>query len=178
MESLKNKNLRKKNKRLVIKLLGLVLGSILFAFALVPLYNLICTVTGLNGKTNSVADESTTKVDLTRSIKVEFTSTVMPGLGWNFYPNQSSVNVHPGEILAVTFTAKNITNGVVAGQAIPSLSPGQASPYFKKLECFCFQRQELKAGETKIMPLRFFVSNDLPQDVKEMTLSYSFFSAK
>ncbi|NCV80213.1 MAG: cytochrome c oxidase assembly protein, partial [Actinobacteria bacterium] len=120
MESLKNKNLRKKNKRLVIKLLGLVLGSILFAFALVPLYNLICTVTGLNGKTNSVADESTTKVDLTRSIKVEFTSTVMPGLGWNFYPNQSSVNVHPGEILAVTFTAKNITNGVVAGQAIPS----------------------------------------------------------
>lgn len=177
MESLKNKNLRKKNKLLVIKLLGLVLGSILFAFALVPLYNLICTVTGLNGKTNLVADKSSTKVDLTRSIKVEFTSTVMPGLGWNFYPNQSSVNVHPGEILAVTFTAKNITNGVVAGQAIPSLSPGQASPYFKKLECFCFQRQELKAGETKIFPMRFYISTDLPKDVNTVTLSYAFYSA-
>ena len=177
MESLKNKNLRKKNKLLVIKLLGLVLGSILFAFALVPLYNLICTVTGLNGKTNSVADELSTKVDLTRSIKVEFTSTVMPGLGWNFYPNQSSVNVNPGEILAVTFTAKNITNGLVAGQAIPSLSPGQASPYFKKLECFCFQRQELKAGETKIFPMRFYISTDLPKDINTVTLSYAFYSA-
>ena len=177
MEPLKNRTLRKKNKHLVIKLCGLVLGSILFAFALVPLYNLICTVTGLNGKTNSVADESSTKVDLTRSIKVEFTSTVMPGLGWNFYPNQSSINVHPGEILAVTFTAKNITNGVVAGQAIPSLSPGQASPYFKKLECFCFQRQELKAGETKIFPMRFYISTDLPKDINTMTLSYAFYSA-
>jgi cytochrome c oxidase assembly protein subunit 11 len=177
MESLKSRNLRRKNKRLVFKLLGLVLGSILFAFALVPIYNLICTVSGLNGKTNSVADESATTVDLTRSIKVEFTSTVMPGLGWNFYPNQTSVNVHPGEIEAVTFTAKNITNEVVAGQAIPSLSPGQASPYFKKLECFCFQRQELKAGETKIMPMRFYISPNLPKDINTVTLSYAFYSA-
>ncbi len=177
MEPLKKSNLRKKNKRLVIKLLGLVLGSILFAFSLVPLYNLICTVTGLNGKTNSEAVESTNKIDVTRSIKVEFTSTVMPGLGWNFYPNQSSVNVHPGEILAVTFTAKNITNGVVAGQAIPSISPGKASPYFKKLECFCFQRQELKAGETKIFPMRFYISTDLPKDISTVTLSYAFYSA-
>jgi len=136
METLKQKTLNKKNKKLVLKLVGMVLGSIVFAFSLVPLYNLICNVTGLNGKTNSVADQSSLKIDASRWVKVEFTSTVMPGLGWNFYPNQSNVNVHPGEIMSVTFTAKNITNEDVVGQAIPSVSPGQASPYFKKLNAF------------------------------------------
>jgi len=154
----------------------MVLGSIVFAFSLVPLYNLICNVTGLNGKTNSVADQSSLKIDASRWVKVEFTSTVMPGLGWNFYPNQSNVNVHPGEIMSVTFTAKNITNEDVVGQAIPSVSPGQASPYFKKIECFCFKNQKLRAGEKKTFPMRFYVSTNLPQDIKTVTLSYAFYN--
>ena len=176
METLKQKTLNKKNKKLVLKLVGMVLGSIVFAFSLVPLYNLICNVTGLNGKTNSVADQSSLKIDASRWVKVEFTSTVMPGLGWNFYPNQSNVNVHPGEIMSVTFTAKNITNEVVVGQAIPSVSPGQASPYFKKIECFCFKNQKLRAGEKKTFPMRFYVSTNLPQDIKTVTLSYAFYN--
>jgi cytochrome c oxidase assembly protein subunit 11 len=176
METLKQKTLNKKNKKLVLKLVGMVLGSIVFAFSLVPLYNLICNVTGLNGKTNSVADQSSLKIDASRWVKVEFTSTVMPGLGWNFYPNQSNVNVHPGEIMSVTFTAKNITNEDVVGQAIPSVSPGQASPYFKKIECFCFKNQKLRAGEKKTFPMRFYVSTNLPQDIKTVTLSYAFYN--
>lgn len=176
METLKQKTLNKKNKKLVLKLVGMVLGSIVFAFSLVPLYNLICNVTGLNGKTNSVADQSSLKIDASRWVKVEFTSTVMPGLGWNFYPNQSNVNVHPGEIMNVTFTAKNITNEDVVGQAIPSVSPGQASPYFKKIECFCFKNQKLRAGEKKTFPMRFYVSTNLPQDIKTVTLSYAFYN--
>jgi len=176
METIKQKTLNKKNKKLVLKLVGMVLGSIVFAFSLVPLYNLICNVTGLNGKTNSVADQSSLKIDASRWVKVEFTSTVMPGLGWNFYPNQSNVNVHPGEIMSVTFTAKNITNEDVVGQAIPSVSPGQASPYFKKIECFCFKNQKLRAGEKKTFPMRFYVSTNLPQDIKTVTLSYAFYN--
>jgi cytochrome c oxidase assembly protein subunit 11 len=176
METLEQKNLNKKNKKLVLKLVGIVLGSIIFAFSLVPLYNLICNVTGLNGKTNSVADQSSSKIDSSRWVKVEFTSTVMPGLGWNFYPDQSNVKVHPGEIMNVTFTAKNITNEDVVGQAIPSVSPGQASSYFKKIECFCFKNQKLRAGETKTFPMRFYVSTDLPQDIKTVTLSYAFYN--
>lgn len=166
------------NKKLGFKLVWIVVGSIVFAFALVPLYDVLCTMTGLNGKTNSTATElKNAKVDKTRWVTVQFTSNVMPGLGWNFYPKQASIKLHPGQVETVLFEAKNITSQVVAGQAIPSVTPGIASGYLKKIECFCFTRQELKAGETKIMPLRFFVSPDLPSDVNEMTLSYAFFSA-
>ncbi len=167
------------NKKLGLKMVWIVAGSLAFAFALVPLYDVLCTMTGLNGKTDTSASlQKSAQVDATRWVTVQFTSSVMPGLGWNFYPKQSSIRVHPGQVETVLFEAKNITSQTVAGQAIPSVTPGQGASYLKKIECFCFQRQELKAGETKVMPLRFFVSNDLPQDVKEMTLSYSFFSAK
>lgn len=167
------------NKKLGLKMIWIVVGSLVFAFALVPLYDVLCTMTGLNGKTDTSASVSGgNQVDTTRWVTVQFTSSVMPGLGWNFYPKQSSIKVRPGQVETVLFEAKNITSQAVAGQAIPSVTPGQAAAYLKKIECFCFQRQELKAGETKIMPLRFFVSNELPPDVKEMTLSYSFFSVK
>ena len=167
-----------KNKALVKKLLWLVLGSLLFAFALVPLYDVLCSLTGLNGKTNnSAAVLSKAKEDDSRWVTVQFTTNVMPGLGWNFYPKQPSIRVHPGKIESVVFVAKNITNQTVVGRAVPSITPGIAAANLKKIECFCFVNQSLKPGEQKEMPLRFFVSPDLPKDVSEMTLSYAFFPA-
>ncbi|MFZ9642007.1 MAG: cytochrome c oxidase assembly protein [Candidatus Methylopumilus sp.] len=168
---------QKANKKLVIKLVWGVFGALLFAFALVPLYNVICNVTGLNGKTNSLPDKVSQQVDLSREVVVELTSTVMPGLGWDFYPETSSVKLHPGQIQSVNFIAKNVTNEIVTGQAIPSISPGEATSYFKKIECFCFQRQSLNPGEVKKMPLRFYVSPDLPKDIHVITLSYAFYNA-
>ena len=169
---------RQSNRRLGFKLLWIVAAALLFAYALVPLYDVLCRVTGLNGKTeNSAATYANTRVDSTRWVTVEFTGNVMPGLGWNFYPKQASIRVHPGQIETVLFVAKNITNDVVTGQAVPSVSPSLASLYFKKIECFCFRQQALQPGETKEMPLRFYVSPDLPEDVKAVTLSYAFFNA-
>lgn len=167
-----------KNKRLGLKLVWIVVGSLLFAFALVPLYDVLCTLTGLNGKTSNTAElVSKAKLDNSRMVNVQFTSNVMPGLGWNFYPKQPNIKLHPGQIETVVFVAKNITNQVVVGQAVPSVTPGIASANLKKIECFCFIRQALQPGEEKEMPLRFFVSPELPRDVTEMTLSYSFFPA-
>ncbi len=167
-----------KNKKLVRKLILLVIGSLLFAFALVPLYDVLCTLTGLNGKTNNTAAViAMAKVDNTRWVNVQFTTNVMPGLGWNFYPKQASIRLHPGKIETVIFVAKNTTNEVATGRAVPSITPGIAAANLKKIECFCFVNQSLKPGEEKEMPLRFFVSPELPKDVTDMTLSYAFFPA-
>lgn len=166
------------NKKLALKLVWIIVGALLFAFALVPLYDVICSVTGLNGKTSNIAQMAgKQKVDTSREVTVQFVSAVMPGLGWNFYPMQTSVKVHPGQVTVVMFEAKNTTSEVVAGQAIPSVTPGKASAHLKKIECFCFVRQSLNPGQVKQLPLRFFISADLPPDVNELTLSYSFFPA-
>lgn len=170
--------LKSANTKLAKKMVWVAAGSLLFAFALVPLYDVLCSITGLNGKTDNAASTlAKAKVDTTRNVTVQFTSAVMPGLGWNFYPKQSSITLHPGKIETVLFEAKNITSQVVVGQAIPSVTPGIASVYLKKVECFCFVNQSLKPGETKIMPLRFFIDPAIPKDINVMTLSYSFFEA-
>ncbi len=166
------------NKRLGLKLLWLAAGAIAFAFALVPFYNMICSATGLNGKTSNTASTlAKAKVDNSRLVTVEFVGSVMSGLGWNFAPKQASITLHPGQITSVLFEAKNTTSEILAGQAIPSVTPGEAAVFLHKIECFCFQKQTLKPGEVREMPLRFFLDPDLPKEVKVLTLSYSFFPA-
>ncbi len=168
--------LKQANRRLAMKLLLMIAAAIAFAFALVPFYDLLCKVTGLNGKTGGAAQAiPVSKVDATRWVTVEFTSTVMPGISWEFRPAQTRMRVHPGEVTRVSYLAKNPTNQLTIGQAVPSVSPGWAAAHFNKINCFCFQRQELGAGESREMPLVFFVSPDLPADVQEISLSYSLF---
>ncbi|MDP2694153.1 MAG: cytochrome c oxidase assembly protein [Gallionella sp.] len=168
--------LRHKNWRLTIKLLLMVAAATGFAFALVPFYDLLCEVTGLNGKTGAaVQGAQASKVDAARWVTVEFTSTVMPGMSWEFRPAQTRMRVHPGETARISYLARNPTNQVMTGQAVPSVSPGWAAQHFNKIECFCFQRQVLKPGEVKEMPLVFFVSPELPAEVQEISLSYTLF---
>jgi cytochrome c oxidase assembly protein subunit 11 len=86
--------------------------------------------------------------------------------------------VHPGEVTEVNYIARNRTGETVAGQAVPSLAPGLAAKYFNKTECFCFTRQTLGPDEEKLMPLRFVVDPELPEDVGTVSLSYTFFPAE
>lgn len=170
--------LAKSNKRLVGILSLITLAMFGFGFALVPLYNLFCDITGLNGKTG-VADAravETSRVDTSRWVTVEFTGHVS-GLAWEFRPMQDKVRVHPGQAVVVKYYAHNRGIETAAGNAVPSVSPGEAAAHFKKVQCFCFTRQELKAGESREMPVQFLVEYDLPKEVKTLTLSYAFFNA-
>ncbi|MDH3672468.1 MAG: cytochrome c oxidase assembly protein [Gammaproteobacteria bacterium] len=170
--------LAKSNKRLVGILSLITLAMLGFGFALVPLYDLFCDVTGLNGKTG-VADAKAveaSRVDTSRWVTVEFTSQVN-GLAWEFRPMQNKIRVHPGEAALVKYYAHNRGLETAAGNAVPSVSPGEAAAHFKKVQCFCFTRQELKAGESREMPVQFLVEYDLPKEVKTLTLSYVFFNA-
>ena len=133
-QAVETETIAQKNTKLVRKLLWMVLGSLAFAFALVPLYDVLCTLTGLNGKTeNSAALVSTAIPDETRWVTVQFTSNVMPGLGWNFSPKQASIKLHPGQIETVVFVAKNITSQVVVGQAVPSVTPGITTTFVPRV---------------------------------------------
>ncbi len=170
------------HRRLIARLVLLVAASAAFGIALVPLYDTLCRVAGLNGKTFSAgglaADEKPLEhVDRSRLVKVEFTGTVMPGLPWELRPLQNSVELHPGEMQQAAFLVHNTADHAVVGQAIPSVTPGQAAQHFRKIECFCFNQQVLGPGEVREMPLMFIVKPELDTDVRTITLSYAFFKA-
>ena len=153
-----------------------VIGMFGFGFALVPLYDVFCDVTGLNGKTGGqIALPVELNVDTGREITVEFMATLNESMPWSFYPEVKSVRVHPGQPTKISFYARNNTGAEVIGQAVPSIAPGLAASYFQKTECFCFTEQALQAGEEKHMPVVFIVDPSIPKDINVLTLSYTFF---
>ena len=163
------------NRLLLRKLLVIAVGMFGFGFALVPFYETICEVAGIRNVFQ--ADKATpqnTQVDTSRSVAVELDSNTQK-LAWTFRPLDASVSVHPGAVTQVTYEVRNTLDRAVTGQAFPSYSPQQAAGYFKKLECFCFRQQTLGPGEVRRMPVVFVIDPDVPDDVRTITLSYTFF---
>jgi len=159
------------------KLLGVVFGMFCFGFALVPLYDVICDVTGLNGKTGARYEVSQKlEVDETRWVTVQFTTSNNADMPWNFAPTDMVLKVRPGEINETFFTAKNTTDQRMTAQAVPSVAPFHVAEYLHKTECFCFNQQVLEPGESIEMPLRFFVDAEIPERVSKLTLSYTLFN--
>jgi cytochrome c oxidase assembly protein subunit 11 len=163
------------NRSLTGKLLLLAVAMFGFGYLLVPLYDVFCDITGFGGRTNTVAESRQENPDFSRSIRVEFVTTVNEYAPWEFGADRDSMEVTPGKMYYATFTAKNLTGETKIAQAVPSVAPVSASGHFKKIECFCFTNQEFQANEERAMPLQFIVDPDLPEFVDTVTLQYTFY---
>ncbi|MFN2348181.1 MAG: cytochrome c oxidase assembly protein [Thioalkalivibrio sp.] len=170
-------NRDRSNRRTVTTLGAVVLGMFGFGFALVPLYDVICEVTGLNGRSASLSGESQAQfeVDLDRTVTVEFVAVLNQEMDWQFRPQVSTIEVHPGQQYTMNYVARNQRDMEVVGQAVPSVSPSSASRHFNKTECFCFTRQVFAPYEAREMPVTFMVDPRLPSSVERLTLAYTFF---
>ena len=167
------------NRRTAARLAVVVFAMFGFGYALVPLYEVLCEITGLGGRTGVVqASALDDAVDTSRTIKVQFLGTVSSRLPWEFRPDVASMEVHPGQVYETTYFAKNLSSVTTIGQARPSVAPSVASLHFNKTECFCFTRQEFGPGEARSLPVRFVLSRDLPAGIGTVTLSYAFFNSE
>jgi len=168
------------NGRLARKLAIFAVAMVAFGFLLVPLYRVYCTVTGENDTTIrriAYGDAVKQKTDASRWVTVEFVATTSGTLPWEFSPESPRLRVHPGDLVLTRFHARNVADRAIVGQAIPTITPGEAAGHFHKIECFCFTRQPLAPGEAKEMPLQFQVDAQLPADISTLTLAYTFFEA-
>ena len=167
---------------------GLVAGKMLllaaamfgFGYLMVPIYDIVCDLTGLNGKTGRVSEaeaRAEAGENESREITVEFVASVNSGGSWRFRPNAHTMTVRPGELYHATYHAENLRDEAVVGQATPSVSPFAAAKYFNKTECFCFTRQSFEPRGSRDMPLTFVIDPDIPINVDRVTLSYTFFDS-
>lgn len=157
--------------------LGVVgVGMFIFAIWIMPpIYDVFCEITGLNGKTGGAYKAVPAGVDTSRTITVQFMATNNEAMPWEFKPHVQSIKVHPGEQSQITYLAHNVTGRDMVSQAIPSIVPFKATNYFHKTECFCFEQQLLKAGESAELPMIFIVDLDIPEYIHTITLSYTLF---
>jgi len=168
---------RPSHGRTALKLCALVVGMFGFGFALVPLYDVFCDITGLGGRTGGqyTYDPADMQRDPSRLVKVNFITNTNGGMPWKFWSESGGVRIHPGDLKQVNFYVTNTTDRRMVGQAVPSVVPPKAAEFFHKTECFCFNSQVLEPGETMEMPMRFIVDPNLPDNVQSISLSYALF---
>lgn len=167
-----------KNRGLIGRLLLMAGGMFVFGFALVPLYDAFCEVTGLGGRTNTEAAVVTERPDESRTVTVEFVASLGGFAPWDFEPSVRSMQVHPGRLYQTHYVARNRSSGRLMGHAVPSVAPGSAARHFQKTECFCFTPQEFLPEEERDMPVVFIIDPELPGHVDRVTLSYTFFAGQ
>ena len=169
-----------RNRRFLGRALVVCASMFLFGFACVPIYRIACDHGYLGGRVRNTPD-SIDKVakytaDESRWVTVQFVANVNSALHWQFKPEVVSMRVHPGALNEAWFDATNDAAQAIVGNAVPSVAPNKASPYFNKTECFCFTEQTLQPGESRRMPVRFVVDPKLPADIGTLTLSYTFYN--
>ncbi len=169
---------KKISRKFWIKLISAPILMFFFAYALVPIYEVLCEITGFNGKTGVVETEKHYVVDEKRLVKVSFFASTMAGFPVQFGSKVASMEVVPGKFYTTSYIAKNNTDQVIVGQAIPSVAPSDAAIHFKKLECFCFTNQTFQPHEEVEMSLRFVIEPDISEHIKDVSLSYNFFKLK
>jgi len=161
----------------VIKLVMVAVAMFAFVFVvMVPLYNVLCDVLGINGKTSGDAYTAIeVQVDESREVTIQFVATNNDGMPWEFRPVTTVMKVNPGAVNDTVFYARNPLPQAMVAQAVPSISPARAAEYFHKTECFCFNQQPLDGLSEVDMPLQFIVDQELPRDIRTITLSYTMF---
>jgi cytochrome c oxidase assembly protein subunit 11 len=169
------------NRTLTLKLAGGALAAFGFGFALVPLYDVLCDITGVGNPKDLLRPSShaalpaDTAIDESRLVTVEFVAE-LPSVGsWEFRPVVTEMKVQPGRLYEIDYVAHNLTGRDTVAQAIPNVAPGKATAFFRKTECFCFVPQNFTRDEERTMPVRFVIDPALPKHIDRLTLSYVFY---
>ena len=159
----------------VFRLLLLTFGMFGFGFGLVPLYDIFCDITGLNGKVTGPTISSYDEEIETRTMKVTFVTLNNKNMPWSFKSDSPQMKIETGKDYLMNFTFTNTTAEPMVAQAIPSVSPGRGAKYFHKTECFCFEQHYLAAGESITIPVKFVIDPEIPKDISSLALGYTLF---
>jgi cytochrome c oxidase assembly protein subunit 11 len=176
-------NIKNANNKLGFSLFLLFISMVILSFASVPIYSLFCKVTGFGGTTQKATTISLNIQKGTRPLTIEFDSNVEQSLPWRFTPKQRRINIVAGETALVFYESENLSNKDIIGISVYNVTPNKVGKYFVKVHCFCFEEQLLAAKEKLLMPVTFFIDpafeNDKDmEDVRNITLSYSFFKVR
>ncbi len=166
---------RSANRKTVRRMVLVAVGMFGFGFAMWPLYTVFCDITGLGGRSVQIGSNSDVVAVSDREITIRFLATANSALPWEFQPAQKTATVKLGELSEALYVAMNPTDQAIVGQATYNVAPAEASLYFVKTECFCFTQQLLHAQESREMPVYYYIQPDLPEHIRDITLSYTFY---
>ncbi|RCL89995.1 cytochrome c oxidase assembly protein [Hyphomonas sp.] len=167
------------NTKVALVSLGVFTGMLGLGFAADPLYDTFCKVTGFGGTTRIATAAPDRMVE--QEVMVRFDANVAD-TPLTFHPLQTTQTLKLGQHGLAFYEVSNPTDQEIRVIASYNVTPHYAGLYFNKLECFCFEERVVAPGETKKLPIVYFVSADMLEDrvaksLETITLSYTFFES-
>ena len=113
-------------------------------------------------------------------INVRLITSVHPSLPWKFSAKEPNIIIKPGEVKTIEYIVENPSNRTTFGVATFQYHPKELGNYFTKLNCFCFDKQTLKAGENSKYSLVILIDPEVTKDsktkdIKEVIMQFIFF---
>ena len=169
-----------RNRRVAMAAALFAAAMLALGFAAVPLYRMFCQATGYGGTTQRASQAEAAGVNIAAgSISVRFDGNLDRGMPWKFAPLQITQEMRIGTQRMAYFRAENLSDKTITGAASYNVEPEEVARYFKKIQCFCFNKQKLAPHEVVEMPVLYYVDPALLDDkdvkaVQQITLSYTF----
>ena len=155
--------IEKNNKAVTIVLISIFVLLAVFFFITIKIFQ----------KKQNIALES-------HFINVRLITSVHPSLPWKFSAKEPNIKIKPGEVKTIEYIVENSSNKTTFGVATFQYHPKELGNYFTKLNCFCFDKQTLKAGENNKYSLVILIDPEVikdskTKDIKEVIMQFTFF---
>ena len=140
---------KKNNKTFIVVLISIFVLLVVLSFVVIKSFQ----------KKQNIALEN-------HFINVRLITSVHPSLPWKFSTKESNIKIKPGEIKTIEYIVENLSDKTTLGIATFQYYPKALGNYFTKLNCFCFDKQTLKAGENNKYSLVILIDPEVTKDSK------------
>ncbi len=115
------------------------------------------------------------KRNITQQIPTKLITSVHKDLPLKFESDQTYIILQPGEVQTINYSIENLGNKSVSAMATFQVYPPELKDFMTKMNCFCYEKQTLKAGAKEKYALVLLVDPNVTKNIKEAIIQFVYF---
>ena len=113
--------------------------------------------------------------NITQQIPTKLITSVHKDLPLKFESDQTNIILQPGEVQTINYSVENLGSKSVSAMATFQVYPPELKDFMTKMNCFCYEKQTLKAGEKEKYALVLLVDPNVTKNIKEAIIQFVYF---
>ena len=113
--------------------------------------------------------------NITQQIPTKLITSVHKDLPLKFESDQTNIILQPGEVQTINYSVENLDSKSVSAMATFQVYPPELKDFMTKMNCFCYEKQTLKAGEKENYVLVLLVDPNVTKNIKEAIIQFVYF---
>ena len=113
--------------------------------------------------------------NIIQQIPTKLITSVHKDLPLKFESDQTNIILQPGEVQTINYSVENLGSKSVSAMATFQVYPPELKDFMTKMNCFCYEKQTLKAGEKEKYALVLLVDPNVTKNIKEAIIQFVYF---